>query len=68
MDEGGGVNEGVADDTFSVTFLTETAYGYAWLFAAHYKIGVVFRHFDELIYDDRESVINRKCPTMKLLM
>mgnify|MGYP006203657845 CR=1 FL=1 len=34
--DGGGIDEGVADDAFAVAFFAESAQGYAGLFAAHY--------------------------------
>lgn len=34
----------VTDYAFSLAFLAQPTDGDAWLFAAHYEIGVMFRH------------------------
>lgn len=45
-DESRGAHVGIADGTFSVAFVTQTADRDAGLLAAHDEIGVVTRHYD----------------------
>jgi len=51
MNNGGRIDEGIANDAFAIAFFAKTSDGDARLFSAHYQIWMMLGHFSCLFFN-----------------